>query len=78
MQPECERCTALFETVDDVLDKLVQLTSEQLAAFRAGDQGAFMRLDKELELTVGSKERSIGALREHRKHHLAEINKKAS
>jgi hypothetical protein len=28
-----------------------------------------MRLDKELELTVGLKERTIGALRQHTKEH---------
>ena len=28
-----------------------------------------MRLDKQLELTVGLKERSIGALRQHEKEH---------
>jgi hypothetical protein len=69
MPQTCDRCKELVETVDEVLKKLVALTKDQLTAFRKRDHGAFMRLDKELELTVGHKERSIGALREHRLEH---------
>jgi hypothetical protein len=66
-------------TVDEVLNKLVTLTGNQLTAFRERDSSAFMHLDKELELTVGHKERSIGALREHRREHgTSELDLKAA
>jgi hypothetical protein len=51
--------------VDDVL-AVVRLTNAQLEAFRQKDMATFSNLDKTLELTVGKKERAIGALREHR------------
>jgi hypothetical protein len=70
MQTEkCPEYVRLQAEVEAVLDKLTQLTSVQLNAFRASDQAEFMRLDKELELTVGQKERTIGALRQHSKEH---------
>ena len=37
----------------------------QLELFRADDMNNWNGLDKELELTVGEKERRIGALRQH-------------
>jgi hypothetical protein len=54
------------------------LTTDQLAAFRRRDDSTFMRLDKELELTIGLKERTIGALREHRREHGDAFQSKAS
>ena len=78
MAKECSRCVELSGVVDEVLDKLVTLTKEQLTAFREQDHIRFMRLDKELELTVGQKERSIGALREHRREHGTDIIDQAS
>jgi hypothetical protein len=66
MQNEtCPEYVRLQAEVEAVLEKLVQLTTLQLNAFLA----SVMRLDKELELTVGMKERTIGALREHGKEH---------
>lgn len=52
-----------------MLDELISLTTAQSEAFKAGDMEGFARLDKELENIVGSKERCIGALREHRREH---------
>jgi len=69
MSHDCNRCTELSAVVDEVLDRLVRLTKDQLMAFRVNDHSGFMRLDKELELIVDQKERSIGALREHRLEH---------
>lgn len=72
MSQSCVRCKELSTIVDEILEKLVQLTKDQLTAFRERDQPAFTRLDKELELVVGQKERSIGAFREHRREHSSE------
>jgi hypothetical protein len=79
MSRSCNRCKELSETVDDALSKLATLTKDQLTAFRERDLASFRRIDKELELTVGHKERSIGALREHqREHGPEELIEKAS
>jgi|GraSoiStandDraft_16_1057320.scaffolds.fasta_scaffold35794_5 hypothetical protein len=70
MQTEkCPEYIRLQAEVETVLEKLTQLTSVQLNAFRSRDQAEFMRLDKELETTVGLKERTIGALKQHSKEH---------
>ena len=48
-----------------MLRKLVELTTAQRAAFAASNSAEFMRLDKELENTMGTKERTIGAFKQH-------------
>ncbi len=65
----CEKYDQLAENVERCLDQIAHTTTEQLQAFRSNDHARLMRLDKELELTMGSKERAIGALREHMKEH---------
>jgi hypothetical protein len=52
-----------------VLARSAQLTTAQLGAFRSNDNAAFMRFDRELEIAMGAKERAIGALRQHERHH---------
>jgi hypothetical protein len=64
--PEYER---LHGEVENVLGNLAQVTTTLLELFRSKDLNAVHRLDKELELTVGEKERSLGALRQHIKEH---------
>jgi hypothetical protein len=59
----------LEDEVTDCLEKLRQLTTTPLAMFRDGNQSEFMRLDRELENTVGERERRVGALRQHQKDH---------
>jgi len=61
----CEKYSELETEVRKTLQKLKELTEAQLAVFRARDQAEFIRLDKELEKTMGAKERVIGAFREH-------------
>jgi hypothetical protein len=65
----CDEYSRLQQEVQEALETLTRLTGEQLSAFKSQDYPSFMRLDKELELTVGSKERLIGALRQHTKEH---------
>lgn len=65
----CEDYNRLASEVETLLQKLREITTAQLAAFHARDSGTFTRLDKELEQLVGSKERAIGAMREHAKAH---------
>jgi hypothetical protein len=64
--PEYDRLRA---EVENVLGNLAQVTTSLLELFRAKDLNAVQRLDKELELTVGEKERALGALRQHVREH---------
>src|SRR4051812_45416128 len=52
------------------LQTLSDLTTDMLDAFRANDRGPFLRLDKELETSVGRKERIVGALHQHVRDHM--------
>ena len=64
--PEYERLRA---EVENTLGNLAQVTTLLLDLFRSGDMTGVQKLDKELELTVGQKERCIGALRQHISEH---------
>ena len=65
----CEEYTRLAGVVETILSKLTQMTTRHLELFRAGDFSACRRLDRELESTIGQKERAIGALRQHMLEH---------
>jgi hypothetical protein len=66
---ECREYERLRSEVESVLGNLAQVTTLLLELFRSRDFPGVHRLDKELELTVGQKERCIGALRQHIKDH---------
>ena len=66
---ECPEYERLRAEVENVLGNLGQITTLLLELFRSQDMGGVHRLDKALELTVGEKERSLGALRQHVKEH---------
>ena len=61
----CSEYDRLHNEVESTLGNLAQVSTLLLELFRAKDLAGVRRLDKELELTVGEKERSIGALRQH-------------
>jgi hypothetical protein len=61
--------TDFFSQVDEILQKMVETVTLQLEIFRSKKLGGFMRVDQELELLVGEKERRIGALRQHAHEH---------
>jgi len=65
----CPDYTRLASEVEQLLQKLRETTEAQLAAFQQQNSSSFTRLDKELELLVGAKERAIGAMREHARQH---------
>ena len=65
----CPEYDRLETYVENVLGNLAQLTTLTLELFRAGDFPACRRLDKDIELTIGEKERAIGALRQHMLEH---------
>ena len=66
---KCPEYNRLHAEVENVLGNLAQVTTILLEMFRSDDLTGVHRLDKELELTVGEKERCIGALRQHIKDH---------
>ncbi len=70
MSPDkCKVHDRLAAEAHAVLSKLHEITARQLAVFEAGDRPKFIQYDEELELTVGEKERVIGALRQHDEEH---------
>ncbi len=69
MANQCPEYRNLQHELQLILQSLSDLTQAMLDAFRADDRSAFARLDKELETSVGRKERVVGALRQHIKDH---------
>ena len=65
----CAEYDRLRSEVENVLGNLAQVTTLLLDLFRTWDSEKYLHLDKELELTVGEKERAVGALRQHIKEH---------
>jgi hypothetical protein len=71
---KCVEYTRLEAEVEDCLKKLRDLTTLQLEVFRSRNYPSFARLDRELELAVGTKERAIGGLHQHAKEHKCQSN----
>lgn len=69
MAERCVEYARLQSEVSSILQRLSDLATAQLEAFYANDPAAFAKLDRQLEITVGEKERAIGAMREHAKDH---------
>ena len=67
--PKCPELARLESEVENVLGNLAQITTLQLEMFRGRNLENWMKLDKQLELTVGEKERCLGALRQHIREH---------
>ncbi len=65
----CERRDALMEETQRQLLRLADLARAQGEALRNNQENVVMAIDKEVERTLGEKERSLGALREHKKEH---------
>jgi len=66
---KCPEYIRLEAAVSNVLSRLANVATIQAETFRSGNESEFVRLDKEIELIVGEKERAIGALRQHSKEH---------
>ena len=64
---QCTDCTRLQKDVATALERIEALTKKQLEA--VADQQIRMDVDKQLELTMGEKERAIGAFLEHQRRH---------
>lgn len=66
---KCPEYIRLESAVTDVLLRLANVATVQAEMFHSGNDSEFVRLDKQIELIVGEKERAIGALRQHSKEH---------
>jgi hypothetical protein len=65
----CQEYERLHAHLENVLGNLAQSATLLLELFRSKNLEGVHRLDRELELTLGEKERSLGALRQHVKEH---------
>lgn len=65
----CSQQNELSGHAIEVLGQIARISQEQIQALRSNDQAAMMRLDRQLELLFGEKERAFGALAEHRREH---------
>jgi hypothetical protein len=68
-RPDCPELARLEAELENTLGNLAQASTLLLELFRAREHERWRSLDKELELTLGEKERSIGALRQHLRDH---------
>jgi hypothetical protein len=65
----CAEYDKLASQVEEILKQVAETTAVHLEVFRASRPREFIRVDKELELMVGEKERRIGAMRQHAAEH---------
>jgi hypothetical protein len=61
----CPMKDALHADVEEAFNRLAEVLAQSIAALRDYDDENLKRLDKELELAMGLKERRVGALRQH-------------
>ena len=70
---KCAEYDRLTSQVEEILKQLTETTAVQLEIFRASRPREFTRVDKQLELMVGEKERRIGAMRQHAAEHKCQL-----
>ena len=49
--------------------RLSKLAHAEADAMRTGNESTWMEIDHQIELTIGEKERALGALKQHRQEH---------
>lgn len=68
-QIQCPRQEELIAETQGHLMRLSELARREAAAIQSRDEQEILAIDKEIEATLGYKERSLGALYEHRDEH---------
>jgi|SRR6185437_16903119 len=68
-QMPCLRQQELMEEVRRRLARLAELAHAEAEALKSRHHNLWKEIDQQIELTIGEKERCIGALNEHRKEH---------
>lgn len=66
---ECARRDELTEKSQKAIQKIIDISQRSRAALGLGDESLMRQLDQELEMTMGEKERALGALRQHQQEH---------
>lgn len=70
MMKRCDKHEELLKHAQQVLQRIHELTAKQKVTItESGVSERFLHMDSELELAMGEKERSVGALREHDEEH---------
>jgi hypothetical protein len=67
--PACKRQEELAAEVQRHLQRLIELARAEKEAIALRAENMIMELDKQIEQTIGEKERSMGALNSHRQEH---------
>jgi hypothetical protein len=65
----CLKKQQLLAAVETQLETVAKLALTEVNAIKHEAEIIWMEIDKQIELALGEKERSIGALLEHRKEH---------
>jgi len=65
----CEKQQELVAETQRHLIRLAELAKRESEAIATRDDSLILALDQDIENTLGLKERSLGALHEHRKEH---------
>jgi hypothetical protein len=65
----CAEHDRLMRNALEQLKKLNELTKQQFEILEAGYYEQFMKIDREVELALGEKERRIGSLRQYDEEH---------
>jgi hypothetical protein len=65
----CEKQEQLRRTAMEILSRIDALTEVQIQAMRERDDEKLMEADKQLEVLYGKKQRTYGALFDHRNEH---------
>jgi hypothetical protein len=66
---QCPRQQELVAETQGYLMQLSELARREADAIQSRDEQEILAIDKEIEATLGNKERTLGALYEHRAEH---------
>jgi hypothetical protein len=65
----CQKQQELIVAAQRHLAKLADLARAQEQALNNRSENTWLAIDKEIETTIGEKERALGALRQHQEEH---------
>jgi hypothetical protein len=65
----CKQKDELLEAVQRHLARLSELAHLEITAIQSKSDNTWLNIDKEIENTIGEKERALGALKQHQQEH---------
>ena len=69
MNGQCQQKDELIQKVQQHLLRLAELAKREAKIIRDTEDVIWLAIDKEIENEIGSKERCLGALKQHQKEH---------